>query len=232
MKINKILIFSAIALMIFANTTLLKGEADNYDDIGERILYRISPLGRAEYNDLGVVEVDGIKVNLITFSAKVLFVEDTKKIYCYPESLLPYKMERTISKLWSKKYITEEYDQEKFTVVRRRFKGRKCVDEKTIRANGPIQNAIMLPFYLRRGPDLEIGWQFTARVPEEFKVELVSIDEIKVPAGTFQAYHFKSIPHKFEVWIDKNNPRVPLKIQGEGIFAYTLLMKKYSLGNS
>ena len=239
MKVNKIIIVVVIALAVIAGNNLLKGEAGIYDYTGESILYLISPFGRSEYNDLGVVDLKGIKVNLVTFRTKVLLVKDTEKIYSDPESLLPYRIERTISKLWGKEYITEEYDQEKFTVVIRKFKGKKLVNEQIIKANGPIQNAILLPFYLRRRPDLEIGWQFTARVPAEFKaelvsikLELVSIDEITVPAGKFQAYHFKSTPAKFEIWVNKNTPLVPLKIQGKGIFDYALLMKKYSLHNN
>jgi hypothetical protein len=231
MKINKILIVSAIVLMIFADNDLLNGQTEIYDYTGESILYLISPIGRSEYNDLGVIDLKGEKVNLVTFRTKVFLFEDAQKIYSYPESLLPYKIERVISKLWGKEYITEEYDQKKFTVVIRKFKGKKLVKEQIFKANGPIQNAILLPFYLRRRPDLEIGWQFTARFPDEFKLELVSIDEITVPAGKFQAYHFKSFPDKFEIWINKNTPRVPLKIQGKGIFDYALLMKKYSSRN-
>ena len=83
---------------------------------------------------------------------------------------------------------------------------------------------------MRRTEGLRIGWQLTVRIPnDEFKVELVSIDEITIPAGKFQAYHFKSIPDKGELWVNKNNPRVTLKIKGKGIFNYVLSMKGYSL---
>ena len=58
----------------------------------------------------------------MTFKTKVLLVEDTEKIYSDPESLLPYRVERTISKLWGREYITEEYDQKKFTVAIKKFK--------------------------------------------------------------------------------------------------------------
>ena len=232
MKINKILIVTAIVLTIFVDNNLLKGEASIYNYTGESILYLISPLGKSEYNHLGVVDLKGTKVDLVTFRTKILLAEYTEKIYSDPESLLPYKIERTISKLWGKEYITEEYDQKKFTVVIRKFKGKKLVNEQIIKANGPIQNEILLLLYLRKSPDLEIGWHFTARVADELKLELVSIDEITVPAGKFQAYHFKSFPDKFEIWINKNTPRVPLKIQVKGILNYALLMKKYSTRNN
>jgi hypothetical protein len=205
------------------------GETGSYHYSGERIVYTISPLGRSEYNNLGVVDLNGQKVNLVTFRTKVLLIDDTEKIYSDPESFLPYKTERTISKLWGKEYIIEEYDQKNFTVAIKKFKGGRLINEQIIKADGPIQNVILLlSFYLRGHPDLEIGWRFTARVPNEFKLELVSIDEITVPAGQFQAYHFKSIPDKFEIWINKDNPRIPVKIQGKSPFKYALSMKEYT----
>jgi hypothetical protein len=233
MKINKILVVSALVLTIFLEPNLFRGEAGIYNYSGESILYLISPFGNSEFNDLGVVDLKGVKVNLITFKTKVLFFEDTEKIYSDLDSLLPLKVERNISKFWVKEYITEEYDQKKFTVTLKKFKADKIISEQITKATGPIQNAVTLPFYLRSHPGLKIGWYFTARIPAEFELKLVSIDEITVPAGKFQAYHFKSLPDKFEIWINKNTPRVPLKIKGrgEGAFNYVLLMKKYSINN-
>jgi hypothetical protein len=229
MKINKILIVSAIVFMIFTGCNLLNGKAGVNNNAGESIIYLVSPFGKAEYNDLGVVDLEGVKVNLTTFKTKVFLFEDTEKIYSDPESSLLYKVERDISGLSGKEYITEEYDQKKFTVVIKKVKDGKQVSEQTIKANGPLHNAILLPFYLSRRLDLEIGWHFTARVPAEFKLELVSIDEITVPAGKFQAYHFRSTPDKFEIWINKDTPRVPLKIKGK---SYSLLMKKHSFNSN
>ncbi|MDD5237435.1 MAG: hypothetical protein PHU96_00525 [Candidatus Omnitrophica bacterium] len=228
MKINRILIVSAIVLMIFVDNNLLRAETDIADYTGESIQYLIKPIGKSEYTNLGTVDLKGAKVNLVTFRTKVLFFEDTEKIYSDPESLLPYKIERSISKLWGKEYITEEYDQKRFTVVTRKFKGDKIIYERITKTNGPIHNGITLPFNMRRSQGLKIGWCFTARLPTEFKLELVSIDEITVPAGKFQAYHFKSTPDKFEIWINKDTPRVPLKIKGKGILSYVLLMKEYN----
>ena len=239
MKINKILIVSAIVLMIFLDNNLLMGEANIYDHAGENIQYLISPLGRSEYNNLGIVDLEVIRVDLVTLKTKVLLIKRTEKIYNDPESLLPYKIEHTISKPWGKEYITEEYDQKKFTVVIKKFKGKKLVKEQIIKANGPIYNAVLLPFYLGRRTDLEIGWHFTVLVPAEvklelvsMKLELVSIDKITVPAGKFQAYHFKSIPNKFEFWINKDNPQVPLRIKIKSIVDFNVLMKKHSLHNN
>jgi hypothetical protein len=227
-KIDKILIVSAVVLMIFTGINLLWGETGIYDYTGEDVLYLIKPIGESEYNDLGVVDLKGSRVNLVTFKTKVLLFEDTEKIYSDPDTLLPLKIERNISNFWIKEYITEEYDQKKFTITLKKFNGDKIIYERIIKANGPIYNGITLPFYMRRTEGLKIGWHFNVRIPnDEFKVELVSIDEITVPAGKFQAYHFKSIPDKVEIWINKDNPRITLKVQGKGIFDYVFTMKQY-----
>ncbi len=215
--------------MILADCNFLHAKVGVSDYTGEHILYLITPFGKAEYDDFGVVDFEGRKVNLTTFVTKAFMFEDSERIYSDPESSLPYRIERTIARLWGKEYIIEEYDQEQSTVTFKKFKSEKLVSEEIRKAGGPIHNAILLPFYLRKRTDLAIGWRFTARVPEEFQLELVSIDQITVPAGKFEAYHFKSTPDKFEIWINKNNPRVPLKIQGKGFFDYTLLMKTHSL---
>ena len=239
MKTYKTLIALILVLMIFVGNNLLWAGTDIQDYTGENLQYLISPLGRSEYNNLGMVDLNGVKVNLVTLRTKVLLVDDLEKIYSEPGSLLPLKIERSISKLWGKEYKTEEYDQKKFTVVMRRFKGKKLVKEQIIKAKGPIQNVILLLFFLRNNPELKVGWNFTVRVPAEFKpelvsikLELVSIDQITVPAGKFQAYYFKSIPNKFEFWINKNNPQVPLKIKIKSIIDFGVLMKKYSRHNN
>ena len=233
MKINKILIAFVIVVMFFLNNKLLWGETANYDFTGESIQYGVQPVGKSEYKNLGTVDLKGVKANLVTLKSKILFVEVIENIFYDPEASLPYKTERTNSGLWIKEYRTEEYDQKKFTVVIKKFKGKKLVKEQTIKADGPIQNMNTLLFYLRKQPDLKIGWHFTAKVLVELKLvefdlKLLSIDEIIVPGGKFQAYHFKSVPDTFEIWIDKNSPRIPLKIKIKGIVSCTILMKGHS----
>ena len=237
MKIKIILIVSVIVLMFFLISNLSRREVDIADYSGESIQYIIKPAGKSEYKNFGTVDLKGVKVNLVTLKSKILFVEVAENIFYDPENSLPYKTERTNSGLWIKEYRTEEYDQKKFTVVIKKFKGKKLVKEKTIKANGPIQNMNTLLFYLRKQPDLKIGWHVTTKVLNElelaeFDLKLLSIDEIIVPGGKFQAYHFKSVPDTFEIWIDKSGPRIPLKIKIKGIVNCSLLMKGYSLHDS
>ncbi|MFA5311355.1 MAG: hypothetical protein WC355_03470 [Candidatus Omnitrophota bacterium] len=239
MKINKILILSAIALTIFINKNISKGEAVNRDFPGESIHYGIQPVGQSEYRNLGSVDLKGVKAGLLTIKSKILFVKVSEKIFFDQETLLPYKTERINSGLWIKEYRTEEYDQDKFTVVIKKFKRKKLIKvmEKMIKTDGPIQNMNTLLLYLRKQPNLKVGWHLITEVPNEleltkFDLKLISIDEIIVPGGKFQAYHFKSVPDTFEIWIDKNGARIPLKIKIKGVINCTILMKGYSPHNN
>lgn len=238
MKTHKILILSVIALLICVNynngnNNSLRAEVDINGYAGETIQYLIKPAGKSEYKNLGTVDLNGMKVSLITLKSRILFINVSEKIFYDPESLLPYRTERTNSGFWVKEYRTEDYDQKKFTVAIKIFKGAKLVKEKIIKANGPIQNVNLLLFYLRKQPDLKIGWHFTAHVLEEFKLlkvdlKLLSVDDITIPAGKFQAYHFKSVPAKFEIWMNKNIPQVALIIKLKNIIDCTISMKGYS----
>jgi hypothetical protein len=231
-----VLILSAIVLMTLIDDSSSKKVTDIYNYVGESIQYLVKPTGKSEYKNFGTVDLKGGKVNLVTLKSKILFVEVLEKIFYDPESLLPYKTERINSAFWIKDFRTEVYDQNKFTVVIKKFNGKKLVQEQTIKTNGPIQNMNTLLFYLRKQPDLKIGWHFTTQVVDELKllkldIKLLSIDEIIVPGGKFQAYHFKSVPDTFEIWIDKNSPRIPLKIIIKGIVNCSILMKGYTLYN-
>jgi hypothetical protein len=238
MKTNKILILSVIILLIFVNynndsNNSLRAEVNINGYAGESIQYLIKPAGKSEYKNLGAVDLNGIKAHLLTLKSKILFINVEEKIFYDPETLLPYRTERTNSGFWVKEFRTEEYDQKKFTVVIKKFKGEKLIKEKTIKASAPIQNVNLLIFYLRKQTDLKIGWHFTPTVLEELKLlkidlKLLSIDEITVPAGKFQAYHFKSVPAKFEIWMNKNTPQVALIIKLKNIIDCTISMKGYS----
>ncbi|MFH0826788.1 MAG: hypothetical protein V1923_02700 [Candidatus Omnitrophota bacterium] len=193
---------------------------------GEKITYLIDPVGIAKYQDLGIVEVEGIELHLVTFETKMFGFRDTEKIYTDPKTRLPVRVERNLT-LWTKKeYLVEEYDQEQSHLSVKKYNNKKKVKEYFFKAKGPIHNAVLLPFFLRDSPEFRIGWSMEASFPQKFEIQLVSIEEIQVPAGKFWAYHFTSIPHKFDIWISRDSPRVPLKIQGMGALGYTIAMKE------
>lgn len=193
---------------------------------GEKIIYNISPLGISEYNDLGALQLDGKIANLITFRTQVAGFDDTERIYSDPETYLPLKVERDI-KIWLKREkITELYDAQNNKFTLKKFQNGKVIEERVISSDGPIHNAILLPFYLRTVPKLDIGWSLDIRLPEKFRVTLTSIEIVDVPAGKFPAYYFTSQPSKFEIWISTDELRLPLKIKGLGVFDYALLLRE------
>ncbi|MBU2101937.1 MAG: DUF3108 domain-containing protein [Candidatus Omnitrophica bacterium] len=198
-----------------------------YDGTGERIIYVISPFGTAEYNDKGIIELEGKAVRFTTFETRLTGFSDLEKIYSDAQSLLPLRVERFVAFPIGAEYLVEEYAPDENALVINKFVGKKKVKEYRYKAQGPMYNAIMLPFYLRTVPDLALGWSFRARLPVQFTVTLSSMDEVIVPAGTFQAYHFTSVPAKFEIWISADQYRIPLKIKGLGGYRYTLFLKKY-----
>lgn len=196
---------------------------------GESITYVIKPLGGiAEYSDLGLVDVEGKQVNVTVFKTNVFGFKDIERIYSDPESLLPIRVEREVRWWLGKENIVEEYNQKEFKVTIRKYKGGKQVNEQTLSADGPIYNAILVPFYIRKVFDIKIGWSFVFRLPQKYEARVTSFDEIRVGEKKYSACHFTSIPDKFEIWISNDDARIPLKIKGKGSFNYTLLMKEYT----
>lgn len=216
---NKLLIIMVSLLLFSAGI-----QAFATDVTEEKIVYTINGLGKAEYNDLGVVDYQNRKLKLTTFHTIVTGFKDLEKIYSDPETGLPFRVERSISWPLSKEYITEEYFSETNSLVVKKYKNDKLVKEYSYKAKGPIHNAILLPFSLRKEGDFQIGWSFDVRFPDEYKITLSSIEEIKVNAKKFMAYHFTSEPPKFEIWISKDKYRIPLVIKGSSGLGYTMRM--------
>ena len=226
-RIIFLLFFSVIRLIPFFTPHIIA--ADEYKK--EKAIYSIAPLaGRGEYSDLGIIDLEGKKVKLTVFKTNVLGFKDTETIYSDAQNFLPIRVVRDIAWWLGRETIIEEYDQQLFTVTIKKFKGNKKIQESVLKSDGPIYNAILVPFYLRKVTGLRIGWSFTFHLPNKFIAKLVSLDNIKVAGRKFQAYHFSSIPDKFEIWISNDNLRIPLKIKGRGGLNYTLVLKQYFSG--
>jgi len=196
------------------------------DYTGERIVYAISPFGFAEYEDKGLVDLAGKKARLVTLRTRAMGLNDLERIYIDPENFFPLRVERDVALPLGKEYLEEEYSPEAATLDIRKYVGQELVKEYHFKAEGPIQNAVFMPFALRAIPKLELGQTFYVYFPKKFKITLVSIDEIKIPAGTFRAWHFVSKPRKFEVWISQDKDRIPLEIKSVGGgSSYVMAMK-------
>ena len=213
----------------------IKGEgikSIQLDYVGEKIIYDVKLgklyLGKAQFNNLANVQLDGRFLGLMTMETKLTRFTDMEKIYSDPQTLLPIRVERDILNLFVRERITEDYDQNNFTVTIIKNKGAKQ-EKLVIKKDSHIHNAVLLPYYVRRIPSLDVGRIIIANLPtRRLEIKLVSIEDIKVPAGTFKAYHFKSTPKQIEIWISIDERRIPLKIQGTCLFCYSMVMKEYS----
>jgi len=212
----------------------IKSIQPNY--VGEKIIYDVRLgklyLGKAQFNNLANVQLDGRFLSVMTMETKLARFTDMEKIYSDPKTLLPIKVERDILNWFIQERITEDYDQDNFTVTIIKNKG-AGQEKLVIKKDSHIHNAVLLPYYVRRIPKLDVGRIIIANLPtRRLEIKLVSIEDIKVPAGTFKAFHFKSTPKQIEIWISTDERKIPLKIQGTGIFAYSMVMSEYIPGPS
>lgn len=198
---------------------------------GERVVYEIYlgkvPLGRAVFTDLPDVSLGGRTSTVVSFETRLARFYDREKIYSDPATYLPLRIERFVTTWPTAETIIEEYDQNKFSVTITKKKGAK-EERMVIKKNDVINNAIILPFFIRSTARLDIGYNFVARLPtREYTIRLVSKEEVEVPAGRFVAYKFESTPRQFEIWISDDQYRIPLKIKGSSGLGYTLAMREY-----
>lgn len=200
--------------------------------VGERITYQVRlgklNLGTAVFEHLPYAELQGRKVNLMTFETRLARFTDLERIYIDPETFLPLRVERYVSTWPFPEEIIEEYDQEKYTLIIKKIKNNRQ-EEIVIRKDSVINNAILLPYYIRDIAKLEPGYNLMAGLPtQEFIIELVAMEEVSVAAGKVMAYRFESRPRKFEIWISADERRVPVKINGTSGLGYTLVLQEYS----
>ena len=136
--------------------------------VGEKIVYDVKlggvNLGKAVFQHVSRVKLDGKEVNFMTFQTSLARFNDLEKIYSDLSTFLPIKVERDISTWINHENITETYDQDKFTLNITKSKGRNR-ENLAIKKDGPMHNAILLPFHVRMIPDLNTGFSMAVRLP-------------------------------------------------------------------
>jgi hypothetical protein len=223
---------SSVALESATITAEVKRENQVFSRVGEATFYEVRLgqvlLGKAKFSHTAVTQHKGVPANVMTFETRLVRFSDVETIYSSLDDLLPLTVERDVY-LWpGREKIIEEYDQKGFTLNIRKSKGKRQ-EELVIKKNGPIHNAILLPYYVRNIPQLYPGWSMIVNLPtRQFEIHLAAIEQVRVPAGEFKAFRFESKPKKFEIWISADEKRIPLKIKGMGNLGYTLLIKKHS----
>lgn len=184
-------------------------------------------LGTSVFKSLPKTNFNGKTTNLATFETKLMNFNDSEIIYSDVKTNLPLRVERFISSWLNSEKIVEDYDQENFILTIKKFKDAK-EELITIKKGGVINNAVLLPFYVRNLIIFNEGAELNVELPnQEFKVKLMNKEEINVPAGNFVAYRFESMPKNFEIWISADERKIPIKIKKIDGLGYTLVMKEY-----
>ena len=235
-----LVLFLAIAILFLL--LLVKDEApvhlkeivpepdNNPTRIGEKITYDVSLgwiyLGQSVFTHLPDTQLKGKKVSQFSFETKIKGFYDLETIYSDQASLLPLQVTRKIKGWGFDERITEDYNQKDFSITFTKYKYKDGKEEvKIVKADCPLNNAVLFPFFIRKIPEPKVGWSMTTCIPQKFEVSLVGVVEINTPAGKCPAYYFKSKPNSFEVWISADERRVPLKIKSSGS---TMVLKEYS----
>jgi hypothetical protein len=204
--------------------------------VGEKMTYDVRlgsiSLGRSTFSHMPSVELNGKRLIVMVFETSLAQFKDIETIYTDPQTFLPVKVEREVLNWFTREKITEDYNQRDFTVTINKKRGSKT-ETLVIKKDSPIQNAILLPQGIRRSAKLDANETLVANLPtSRYEIKLASIEEIKVPAGTFKAYHFKSTPSQIEIWISADERKIPVKIQSNNIaFGYIMVLKEYNSGH-
>ena len=204
--------------------------------VGEKMTYDVRlgsiRLGRSTFSHMPSVALNGKMLIVMVFETNLARFKDIETIYSDPQTLLPVKVEREVLNWFTREKITEDYNQRDFTVTINKKKGSKT-ETLLIKKDSPIQNAILLPQSIRRSAKLDTNQTLIANLPSfRYEIRLASVEEIKVPAGTFKAYHFKSTPSQIEIWISADERKIPIKIQSNSVaFGYIMVLKEYNSGH-
>lgn len=228
-------LYSAVGINLKINKYslgLLKHNPAKASRMEEKITYQVKlgalTLGEARFTNTSNVEFEGRDLNLMLVETHCGKFSDTERIYSEKLTNLPVRVERDIVNFFSREQISEEYDQKKFTVTITKRKGNKT-EKQVIKKDGPIQNSVLLPYYVRGLPKPETGKTIIANLPTRtLRLKLIGTEKITVPAGTFEAYYFSSDPKQIKIWLSTDKRRIPLKIEGSGVLGYTMLMKEYN----
>jgi hypothetical protein len=195
---------------------------------GEKIVYDIKmgklTVGESVFENFGRSPLAGKDAVRVVFRTRLPRFSDTETIYADVNGFLPLRVERDVA-MWPKhEQIVEEYDQQAFRLTITKRSGKPDVIEKT----QPMHNAILLPYQVRCFGALEPGWRMPVNLPTQtFEITLKRIEEVRVPAGTFRAYYFESVPERFAIWVSADERRLPVKIRGSGGIGYTMVMKSF-----
>lgn len=206
---------------ILSESTQLNYREDSPFKLGEKFIYKVTfngiYVGRIEWEYLGRLSIDNKLVEVLSLSSNVkilmLFSIQTKeKLYIDSDRHLPLRVERQVKFFGKQERILEEYNQKEnyvkiTTVVAKR------TEEKVIRIEAPIHNAIALLYFFPKEIKLRLGESSSFNLPiQKISIKVTALKMLDTTKGSYEAYVLEGRPRKFRVWLEKEK-RIPLRIE-------------------
>ena len=232
MNIAKFFIFSFLNLML-VNPVWAETVAPFKN--GERVIYAIKKMGlkvgEATLIFEGEREIGGQKVYTITFKATAPNFYDEEKIYVWPETFKPLRVERDLNIFGKKEKIVEVYDSAQGSIaITKTAGGNKS--EQIINKSGEVDNIYGIIFRYRKEGAFHIGDKIAMNLPTaDIELKMRRQEKLSAAGKTYQAYYMESVPSKYRLWFDDSAQKIPLRIDGAVGFGNTvMILQKYSTG--
>lgn len=197
-------------------------------DKGDKIFYRISPLGKAWFVDNGQVQFEGKPYLQSVFHARMLGFEDVETIYMDIQDRQPLHVERKLKWWFGRELIIEDYDKDNNTLTVKKYRSNKLVETRVFMETIPSYQAIVFPIHFPKITKIEMGYLLKTAFAQVSTVSLKGLETISVQGGRFKAYHFQAVPYEFDIWISDDENQIPLMVKGRGGYrAYAMKLQKF-----
>ncbi|MDO8580146.1 MAG: DUF3108 domain-containing protein [Candidatus Omnitrophota bacterium] len=202
---------------------------------GETMTYDIKKIaikaGQASLQFQGTMKIDDQDVILIVFTANALNFYDQEKIYLNKETFFPVMVQRDLN-IWGKKEkIIERYDTKtgRLQIVKQ-AEGKTT--KHVIEGKESLDNLYGFIYRYRFQGRFKPGETLVMRLPtQNVSLKVVGDKPLDVGGKIVDCLYMESDPPKYRVWFDKEDKKVPLRIDGAVGFGKTaMIMREYKKG--
>lgn len=196
---------------------------------GEVLTYTIRKFGvkagEAVIEYRGLVDLEGQQKILITFVAKGFNFLDDEKIFADPETLLPVRVERELNIFGKRERIVEFYDIEKKTVTIKKYDNDAVIEEIVFKKEEPIDNLYCYIFRYRQSGLFKEGEAFRMPLPtKDVDFKIIRQERVAALQDRQNAWYMQSQPPEYHVWFSQDPRKIPLRIDGGGGLAKTVMV--------
>ncbi len=175
----------------------------------------------------GVVELDGVKVNKVTFLADGFNFLDEEILYLDLDGWRPIKVERKLNIFGNKEEIVEHYKPDGTIEIVKTASGKRT--QQSLKKDAAIDNIYGLIYRLREKGNLSVGQSVDVHLPtKDFKITVEKSKPLKAAGQKYQSVFLRSQPGKYQIWMDSSYQHLPLRISGAiGIANTSMVMESY-----